>query len=161
LIILLIEVDNEYPDNPVPFIDARGEMADEILEKLEKIKDDLIRNGNAERRKMEYATEISDLKGMLSVERTSGWVAYAIKSFLKGLLVLLTIGALIVILLSSVLPPFLLNCLEWLVLLAPVYSPGIGLAIKLRRHSRLKERIRSAQEGLEQAFFKSEEMFGI
>lgn len=43
----------------------------------------------------------------------------------------------------------------------PVYSPGIGLAIKLRRHSRLKKRIRSAQEDFEQAFFKSEEMFGI
>lgn len=39
---------NKGYDMELGRLDARGEMADEILEKLEKIKDELIRNGNAE-----------------------------------------------------------------------------------------------------------------
>ena len=198
---------NKGYDMELGRLDARGEMADEVLAKIEKIKPELIRNGDAARRRDEYTIKVSDLKGMLFAERTSGWGTYVIKPFLKGLLFLF-IGALIVVFLNSVLPEFLLTILEYVVLLAPIYSPVIGLLIKLSKHKRIKDQIRSSQAilddaereyaetesfleknaeveippkfrservlgyivkgfqarefvSLEQAFFKSEEMFGI
>ncbi|MBO4781917.1 MAG: hypothetical protein J5522_05930 [Lachnospiraceae bacterium] len=64
---------NKGYDMELGRLDARAELADKLLEKIEKIKPELIRNGKAERDTKYYPQAISSEKATLSVERTSGW----------------------------------------------------------------------------------------
>ena len=128
---------NKGYDMEMGRLDARGELADKIVEKIEKIKDKLIANGNADYYIKYYPHKIAELKDELHLERTSGWGEYVIKPFGIGFAVLFA-GAIFVVALNSILPKFLLTLLELLLLAAPIYLPVIGLIKKLKIHSSIK-----------------------
>ena len=141
---------NKGYDMELGRLDARGELADKLIEKIEKIKDELIRNGNAAYSLEYYPQEISGLKGELSYLRTSGWVDALLKPFGAGIGVLF-IGAFFVVALNKLLPQPILLLVELLILLAPVYLPVIGLIRKLKKHSNVKAQIANCKTGLSEA----------
>lgn len=57
-------------------LDARGELADAVLGKIEKIRSELIRNGKAEHDVKYYPSRIAELKTDLSVSFGSGLKDY-------------------------------------------------------------------------------------
>ena len=141
---------NKGYDMEMGRLDARGELADKIVEKLEKIKDALIRNGEADYYVKYYPQKIMELKAELSVERTSGWGEYVLKPFGKGFLVLF-LGAIVIVAINSIVPKFILTILELLVIAAPIYLPVIGVIKKLKIHSSIKQAIENCKDELVKA----------
>ena len=141
---------NKGYDMELGRLDARGELADKLIEKIEKIKDVLVSNGNAAHDLEYYPHEIAGLKGELSYLRTSGWVDALLKPFGVGIGILF-IGAFLVVTLNKLLPGPLLTLVELLILLAPIYLPVIGLIRKLKKHSNVKEQIANCKVRLDEA----------
>ncbi|MBR4776044.1 MAG: hypothetical protein IK007_00365 [Lachnospiraceae bacterium] len=141
---------NKGYDMELGRLDARGELADKLLQKIEKIKPELIRNGKAERDTKYYPQAISSEKATLSVERTSGWKEAVINPLLKGLVVL-AIGSFVIVSVSSIVPKPVLILLELLIGLAPVYLPVLGVVKKMQKHGKIKARIASYETALTEA----------
>jgi len=117
------------------------------LEKIEKIKQELIRNGKAERETKYLPQAISSQKASLSVERTSGWKEAVVSPFLKGLLVL-AIGSFVIVALNKTVPEPVLICMELLIGLAPIYLPVLGIVRKLQKHNKIKAQITASEAKL-------------
>lgn len=131
-------------------LDARGEMADTILNKIEKIKPELIRNGKADHDIKYYPHVIFEEKTNLSASRTYGVRERVIKAFGRGLIVLF-IGAFFVVALNKAVPLPVLYLLEAAVGLAPIYFPAFGLFKLMKINGEIKQRISRAEQALEQA----------
>ena len=131
-------------------LDARAEMADTILERIEKIKPELIRNANADHDIKNLPGVIAGYKAELSENRIYGTKDMLITGFLKGLGVLF-IGAFFVVALHKTLPKPLLYLLEFLVGFAPIYIPAIGVFLVTRRSADIKWQIARSEERLAQA----------
>ncbi|MBR6478403.1 MAG: zinc ribbon domain-containing protein [Lachnospiraceae bacterium] len=131
-------------------LDARAELADSILERIDKIKDALIRNGRADYDIKYYPHIIAEQKAELSFEFWDGLKHYVLKGFLKGLGVLF-IGAIFVVALTKALPAFLLTLLELAVLLAPVYFPIIGIVIVIKKQIEIKSYIADCETRIKKA----------
>jgi len=141
---------NKGYDMELGRLDARAELADKLLEKIEKIKPELIRNGKAERDTKYYPQAISSEKATLSVERTSGWKEAVINPLLKGLGVLF-IGAFVIVVLNKAVPKPVLIAMELVIGLAPVYLPLLGVIRKMQKHNRIKAKIASYEAYLVEA----------
>lgn len=131
-------------------LDARAEMADTILQRIEKIKPELIRNGNADYDIKNLPRVIGEYKADLSENRIYGTKDMVIRGFFKGLGVLF-IGAFFVVALNKTLPTPLHTLLMILVGFAPIYIPAIGVFIVTRRSAEIKWQIARAEERLAQA----------
>ncbi|MBR4733900.1 MAG: hypothetical protein IK081_14150 [Lachnospiraceae bacterium] len=130
-------------------LDARAEMADSVLEEIEKIKPELIRNGKAKRDMNTYPSEISDLKIEKSVSLSMGLKDDVFKGFLKGLGVLF-LGAFFVVALHSVLIEPLFFLVELAVLLAPVYIPAIGIVKLIKKRGEMNNQIANYEKRLKE-----------
>ena len=137
-------------------LDARGEMADAVLEKIEKIRAELIRNGRAEHDVKYYPGRISELKADLSVSFGYELKDYILKPFLKGL-GLLFLGAFVVVCISSLVSKPVLYAVEALVGFAPIYFPVIGTVMMFRKRSMKRGEISQCKECLKEAKKEFEE----
>ena len=137
-------------------LDARAEMADSVLEEIEKIKPELIRNAKAKRDMNTYPSEISDLKAERSLSLSMGLSDYVFKGFLKGLGVLF-IGAFFVVALQSLLSKPLFTLVELVVLLAPIYLPVIGIVRIVKKRRMLNDQIARYEKALKECRKEYEE----
>lgn len=137
-------------------LDARAEMADSVLEEIEKIKPELIRNAKAKRDMNTYPSEISDLKAERSLSLSMGLSDYVFKGFLKGLGVLF-IGAFFVVALHSLLSKPLFTLVELVVLLAPIYLPVIGIVRIVKKRRMLNDQIARYEKALKECRKEYEE----
>ena len=94
---------NKGYDMEMGRLDARAEIADDLLAKFEKIKPELIRNSLAESRTKEYPNKIYRLKQDLNYTMTGEWKKYLFKPLGIGLVILFA-GALVVVIASSIVP---------------------------------------------------------
>lgn len=109
---------NKGYDMEMGRLDARAEIADELLAKIEKIKPELIRNSLAESRTKEYPSRIYRLKQDLNYTLTGEWKKYLLKPLGIGLVILFG-GAIVVVFASSLVPKAVLYILEFIVGGAP------------------------------------------
>ena len=137
-------------------LDARAEMADSVLEEIEKIKPQLIRNAKAKRDMNTYPAEISDLKAERSLSLSMGLSDYVFRGFLKGLGVLF-IGAFLVVGLHSLLSKPLFTLVELAVLLAPIYLPAIGIVRIVKKRRMLNDQIARYEKALKECRKEYEE----
>ena len=137
-------------------LDARAEMADSVLEEIERIKPELIRNAKAKRDMNTYPSEISDLKAERSLSLSMGLSDYVFKGFLKGLGVLF-IGAFFVVALHSLLSKPLFTLVELVVLLAPIYLPVIGIVRIVKKRRMLNDQIARYEKALKECRKEYEE----
>ncbi|MCR5738558.1 MAG: hypothetical protein K6G43_01915 [Lachnospiraceae bacterium] len=82
---------NKGYDMELGRLDARGELADRLLEKIEKIKPELIHNHELKSKTETIPGRIAELKQTLSYERTADLKDYVIKPFGKGMIVLFSV----------------------------------------------------------------------
>lgn len=127
---------NKGYDMELGRLDARAELADETLAKIEKIKPELIRNFDSWARARDLPSTIYEIKADLHDMRFAGFKPYVFKPFGIGLGILFG-GAIVVICISSKLPEALLIPIEALVLFAPIYLPLIGLVLKIKNEIHL------------------------
>ena len=137
-------------------LDARAEMADSVLEEIERIKPELLKNGNAKRDMNYYPSAISDLKIEKSVSLSMGLSDYVFKGFLKGLGVLF-LGAFIVLAVAKMIGEPLLTLLELAVLLAPIYIPVIGIVRIVKKRRTLSSQIAYYEKQLKECRKEYEE----
>jgi hypothetical protein len=141
---------NKGYDMELGRLDARAELADETLAKIEKIKPELIRNFDSWARARELPSTIYEIKADLHDMRFAGFKPYVFKPLGIGLGVLFG-GAIVVICISSLLPKGLLTLVEALVMFAPIYLPVGGLILKIKKELDLKALIKDYKADLVQA----------
>ncbi|MCR5459678.1 MAG: hypothetical protein K6F51_07255 [Acetatifactor sp.] len=66
-------------------LDARAEMADTVLQEIERIKPQLLKNAQAENDVKYYPSEINDLKTERGFVISEGLMEGVFRGFLKGL----------------------------------------------------------------------------
>ena len=137
-------------------LDARAELADSVLEEIEKIKPQLIRNAKAKRDMNTYPSEISDLKAERSLTLSMGIVDDVVKGFFKGLGILFG-GAIIVLVFFSRVKGPLLTLIELVVLLAPIYVPVIGIVKLVRKRRSYSSQIARYEKKLKECIKEYEE----
>ena len=137
-------------------LDARAEMADTVLQEIEKIKPQLLKNGTAKRNMNYYPSEISDLKAERSLTLSMGIVDDVVKGFFKGLGILFG-GAIIVLVFFSRVKGPLLTLIELVVLLAPIYVPAIGIVKLVRKRRSYSSQIAHYEKQLKECRKEYEE----
>ncbi|MBP5607986.1 MAG: hypothetical protein J6X66_06930 [Lachnospiraceae bacterium] len=141
---------NKGYDMEMGRLDARGELADSVIEKIESIKDKLIINGNAKYSMESYPMQIAELRDNLHYERTSGWGDAIFKPFLKGLGLLL-LASIFIVSLYSILPGPIMTIFEIVSLALPIGLPALKIISKLKNIKIIKSGIEQYNNRLNEA----------
>ncbi len=141
---------NKGYDMEMGRLDARGELADTVIKKIESIKDKLILNGNARYSVESYPMQIAELKDDLHYERFSGWGEAIFKPLLKGIGLLL-LASIAILSLYSLLPKPVMTLLEFAALALPIALPAVKVISKIKKINMYKSGIASYNNRLREA----------